>query len=82
MPVLLNGIEKMRGLGLGLSRWTALEVCFVLGEWIEYRLHGLESFAESQNGLVKGLMQVFSVGSAILKEWRKGFIWESTWVVP
>ena len=32
----------MRGLGLGLGRWTTLEVCWVLGERIQYRMHGLE----------------------------------------
>ena len=35
---------------------------------------------------MKGLMKVFSVGSAILKQWRmivliKGCMWENGWVV-
>ena len=27
-----------------LSRWTTSEVCLVLGEWVECRMHGLESY--------------------------------------
>ena len=49
---------------------------------VEYRMHGSESYAKWRNGLMKGLVKVFSIAFAILKEWRligllKGCMWES-----
>ena len=51
MPILLFGSEiiiwreKERPV-LGLFRWTTLEVCYVLGGWIESRVYGYGSYAE------------------------------------
>ena len=49
-------------------------------------MHGSESHANWRNGLMKGLVKVFSIGFTILKEWRmigllKGCMWESVWLV-
>ena len=61
--------EKSRGLGLGLCRWTTSGVFWELREWIKYRVRGLKSCAEWRRRWMKGLMRVFSDGSAMLKEW-------------
>ena len=40
------------------------EVCWESGEWIKSRMHGFVSFAERRRLGTKGLMKVFSDGSA------------------
>ena len=51
VPLLLYGsetiwIEKERSRIRAMQMdWTTSEVCWVLGELIEYRIHGLENYA-------------------------------------
>ena len=42
VPVLTYGSETTirRDRALGLYRWTTSEVCWILGGWIESRIHG------------------------------------------
>ena len=61
MPVLLFGSETMiwkekERLRIKAVQVPTSEVCWVLGEWVKYQMHGLESCA-----LMEGLMKVLMV---------------------